>query len=65
MEWSSKITTVALEMVLPAAGGYWVDLKLGTKFVFVLLGMVLGLAVGMRHLIRMTATKKSPSDRRA
>jgi hypothetical protein len=56
MEWVSRITTVALEMVLPGIGGQWLDARYGTS-VFGPLGFVLGLVVGMWHLLRMT---KSP-----
>jgi hypothetical protein len=53
MEWVSRITTVALEMVLPGIGGQWIDARYGTS-VFGPIGFVLGLVVGMWHLLRMT-----------
>lgn len=46
--------TIALEMVLPGVFGYWVDLQLGTRLVFLILGVILGMSVGMMHLIRLT-----------
>jgi F0F1-type ATP synthase assembly protein I len=55
MDWSSRLTTIALEMALPALVGYWVDEKLGTKLVFLVSGAVLGLATGMWHLLKMTS----------
>lgn len=54
MEWTSRLTTVSLEMVLPGVLGHWVDRQLGTGMVFLVLGVVLGLTTGMWHLIRMT-----------
>jgi ATP synthase protein I len=53
LEWSSRITTVALEMVVPSLIGYWIDLKLGTLPVFLILGTVLGFATGLMSLLRL------------
>ena len=39
VEWVSKITTVALEMVLPAIGGRYLDQRLGTQY-WALVGLV-------------------------
>ena len=54
MAWSSRITTVSLEMVLPAVFGHWIDERLGTGWVFVMLGAVVGMTGGIMHLVRMT-----------
>ena len=53
MEWVAKITTVALEMFLPAVGGGYLDRRLGTSY-WALVGVVVGLVVGMWHLLLMT-----------
>jgi hypothetical protein len=58
MEWVSKITTVALEMVLPAIGGGYLDRRWGTKY-WALVGLVVGFSVGMWHLLQMTKVKRS------
>ena len=50
MEWSTRIMTIAVEMAIPAAGGYWLDRRIHTLPLFVLLGAVLGISVGMYHL---------------
>jgi F0F1-type ATP synthase assembly protein I len=60
--WSTRITTVALEMVLPGALGYWVDQWLGTWILFLVLGMLLGMTTGMIHLLKMASRR--PSDDR-
>jgi hypothetical protein len=52
--WASRIMTVALEMVLPAVLGAWIDGKLGTRAVATLIGVVLGMALGLWHLVRLT-----------
>ena len=66
MEWVAKITTVALEMVLPAVGGNYLDGWLGTKY-WVLIGVVVGMVLGLWHLLQMTRPrgghkKNGPSD---
>ena len=54
MEWTSRVTTISLEMVVPVLLGLWLDLRLGTWVVFSVLGAILGLGLGMWHLIRLT-----------
>jgi hypothetical protein len=65
IEWAARITTVALEMVLPGIGGQWLDRKLGTGFLG-LLGFVIGLTGGIWHLLAMTgaagAKPEEPQD---
>jgi F0F1-type ATP synthase assembly protein I len=53
MEWVTKITTVALEMVLPALGGVYLDKRMGTSY-WALIGLVVGFVAGMWHLLQMT-----------
>ncbi|MBI2478826.1 MAG: AtpZ/AtpI family protein [Planctomycetia bacterium] len=53
MQWVAKITTVALEMVLPAVIGKWLDQLLGTHFLGVL-GLAVGVPLGIWHLVKMT-----------
>lgn len=54
MSWSAMITSIAVEMSVPPLVGLWIDQKLRTRVVFVLLGAVLGMTVGLVHLIRLT-----------
>jgi len=60
-QWASRIMTVSLEMVLPGLAGYWLDKKLGTKVLFMLLGFAIGCTAAVLHLIQLTRT----IDRRA
>jgi ATP synthase protein I len=53
IEWVSRITTVALEMVLPGILGQWLDARWGTGFLG-LAGFALGVSVGLLHLLQMT-----------
>jgi hypothetical protein len=54
MEWVTKITTVGLEMALPAIGGAYLDRRFGSKY-WALIGLVFGVVVGMWHLLQMTS----------
>jgi F0F1-type ATP synthase assembly protein I len=58
MEWSSRITGVSLEMVVPALLGYWADQKLGTRGLFLIVGTLLGFIMGMMSLLRFVRPNK-------
>ncbi len=59
--WSSEVISIAIEMVLPMLLGIWLDRKLGTVMVFVLLGAVLGFSLGLFHLVRLTKPRHGSS----
>ncbi len=59
MEWVSRITTVALEMVLPGLGGVWLDRRWGTAPWIGLIGFGLGMALAIWHLLQMTRASNS------
>ena len=61
LEWVAKITTIGLEMCLPAIGGHFLDLWLHTE-VFAALGLVLGFSVGFYHLLYMTGVIGKPKN---
>ena len=54
LQWSYRIMTVSLEMVLPGLAGLWLDGKLGTVLVFTLIGFASGSVAAVWHLTRMT-----------
>jgi len=60
--WATRIMTVSLEMVLPGLAGYWLDQKLGTKALFMLIGFVLGCTAAVMHLIALTRSSKRQRD---
>ena len=51
--WSSQITAVALQMVLPGLVGLWIDRCLGTVMLFLVLGVIFGVVSGILHLLRL------------
>jgi F0F1-type ATP synthase assembly protein I len=53
IEWSARITTIGLEMTLPACGGYWLDVRLGTSPGFLIAGAALGFALGIWSLLQI------------
>ena len=63
MEWVAKITTVGLEMALPAIGGGYLDRHLDTSY-WAPVGLVLGFVVGFWHLLQMTRVKKTPTSQK-
>ena len=63
IQWVSRITTVALMMVLPGIGGHWLDQRWGTSPWLLIVGAGLGLAVMLMELIRLSQPKP-PSDRK-
>lgn len=58
-EWTSRVTTISLEMVLPGVVGLWIDQRLGTKILFLVFGVILGFATGLWSLIRLSKTSQS------
>lgn len=53
IEWSTRLMAIGFEMALPAAGGYWLDRRIGTSPLFLILGAMLGFAAGMFHLLQI------------
>ncbi|MGE3316563.1 MAG: AtpZ/AtpI family protein [Planctomycetaceae bacterium] len=51
MQWVHRITGVSLQMVLPAALGYWLDGRWETEPWLLAIGAVLGFIVAMRQLL--------------
>ena len=58
--------SLGFELVVPVAlltyGGHWLDSRLGTLPLFVLIGAFLGMAVGFYSLFRRVLPPKQGSD---
>ncbi len=65
MQWVSQITTVSLEMSLPAGLGYWLDKQWGAEPWLVIVGAVLGFYVAMTHLMQLVAAEGRAAGNRA
>ena len=47
-------------MIVPALIGYWIDQKVGSRFVFTLLGLILGMSVAVMQLIQLVSVSNKP-----
>ena len=56
MGWSSRVTTISLEMSLPGVLGFWLDGHWGTGVLFTILGVVFGFSLGMLHLVKLAGS---------
>lgn len=68
MRWASTITSIGLEMALPALGGAWLDQRYGTSPVFVIILAAAGFLVAMYHLwqlVNRMDSRKKQADRRS
>jgi F0F1-type ATP synthase assembly protein I len=53
LEWSATIMTISAEMVVPGLLGYWLDQRLGTRVLFLLVGFALGGTLAAMALMRI------------
>ena len=60
--WATRIMTISLEMVVPGLVGYWLDQKFGTKALLTIIGFVLGMTLGMWHLIQIANAPPTDSS---
>jgi F0F1-type ATP synthase assembly protein I len=58
-QWTSRITSIALEIALPGVIGLWLDRKLGTGFLLLVLGVILGFVAGLISLINLARQPQS------
>ena len=54
-EWVARLTVVGMEMVAFGLGGVWLDKRFGMEPLWALLGFGVGIAIGIFHLLAMTA----------
>jgi ATP synthase protein I len=53
MEWTTRITTISLELVLPVLLGWWLDQRCGTGVLWLVLGTILGFVTALMSLWRL------------
>jgi hypothetical protein len=63
LEWASRIGTLGLFFSLPVLLGHYLDRKIGTSPVGLLIGMVLGFVVGMMQILRIARDESGPKQR--
>ena len=64
MGWASVILGLSVQMAVPPLIGYWIDQRLGTRLVFLLLGVMLGVALGTLGFLRIAKQQATPRTRR-
>lgn len=63
MYWGSRASSAAMQFVVPALIGLWVDHRYGVDPWGIVVGAVLGFAVGIRELIRLMQEMDRASNR--
>lgn len=58
----SEIIAICMVMVVPAAGGIWLDQKFSTVLLFTILGLLLGCVAAVMQLIRLVAPKNDETE---
>jgi F0F1-type ATP synthase assembly protein I len=58
MSWVSRITTICGMFSLPPLGGVWVDGKLGTTPLFIVIGAALGFTAGIYSLLKIVTPEE-------
>ena len=61
MAWVSRITTIAITMVLPAVAGHFTDRFFGTRFL-ILVGAAIGLVLGFWQLLAIAQKNQDNSS---
>jgi len=54
---AAEVSGVGFQFVLPTLGGWWLDQKLGTPFVFFGIGITLGMLMAFFSLLRIVKKK--------
>jgi len=57
-EWSARMTSISLELVAPTLIGYWLDQRLHSLPLFLILGVTLGFVTATLSLLRLTKPKQ-------
>jgi F0F1-type ATP synthase assembly protein I len=63
MEWTSRISAISGELVVPTLVGYWLDQRWNTEWLCLILGAILGFSTALLSLMRLTkppGSKKPP-----
>jgi F0F1-type ATP synthase assembly protein I len=61
-QWSFTVMTISATMVVPGLLGYWLDQRLGTKAVFLLVGFALGGFLAARSLMRIAKQRTNANS---
>jgi F0F1-type ATP synthase assembly protein I len=62
LDLASQVTSIGLMMVLPVGGGYWLDQEKGTKPLYMILGLMLGMAVAGLQFVKLIQRVQSQNQ---
>ncbi len=60
LSWATTILAISAQMVVPSLVGYWLDQRLGTRLVFLFVGLALGMILGTLGLMRIAKLGAAP-----
>lgn len=65
-EWTARITSISLELIIPILVGVWLDQWLHLTPLFLIVGVTLGFVTATLSLIRLTKPprRRSPPERK-
>lgn len=58
----SEIIAICMLMIVPGLIGYLIDQKVGSRVVFTLLGLILGMSGAVMQLVRLVSVTDEPRD---
>jgi ATP synthase protein I len=64
MDWGTRVTAIGLEFAVPAFVGFGLDRWWGTAPWMTILGALLGVGMGMLHLIRLASELSASAEKR-
>jgi F0F1-type ATP synthase assembly protein I len=64
MDWGARVTSIGLEFCVPAVLGHFADGWLDTAPWLTVVGTMLGMAVGMLHVLRLPGELARADERR-
>lgn len=63
MQWSSRITTISLELIVPVLIGYWLDRLWGSLPLLIIVGVIIGFATATLSLMRLVKRPRADYPR--
>jgi len=62
VELAHRVTSVSLSFVIPIVGGFYCDQWLGSRFVCLLVGLVLGMLIAGMQLMKLVSSLQTKND---
>jgi F0F1-type ATP synthase assembly protein I len=64
-EWTARITSISLELIIPILAGFWLDQWLHLTPLFLIVGVILGFLTATLSLVRLTKPprRRPPPER--